>query len=78
MNYARPDVMPPFFNFLEEQGVDVSHFMKTLDDYLSEVEQVAKEIDPYQDPEVFLNANDYLDKIRDLQTILFYEAFRKR
>lgn len=75
MNYVRPKNIPAFVDSLEEQGVDTEALKDALDSYLRRVEFLAQQIDPFQDPEGYLDAENYLEKIRDLQTVFIFEGF---
>jgi len=76
MNYARPEKIPPFVYVLKEQKIDISELKQAIDTYLANAEICLLEIDVFNNPEEYLNAQEYLDRLRDLQTIFFYEGFK--
>lgn len=56
--------------------MDVSELKQAIDTYLANAEICLLEIDVFNNPAEYLDAQEYLDKIRDPQTIFFNEGFK--
>ncbi|WP_428657645.1 hypothetical protein [Runella sp.] len=79
--YIRPAELPPLYHFLRRHGIEINLLIETLAAY-QEKHRIggpsASLFDPYENPEKYIDATTYMDKIGDFLEMLSVESVPSR